>query len=149
MSEVTLKPKVTLKRKGESAPFTFDEKFKIEMIWSSETDLDLCLFFKTSDGKVSPIFIKDGSWRSSKEPSLSSARQGLAEIGGTLPRALAISMALISRTRFLESIFLARSGSSFFKISKSFSVFSFSNFARSFLFGGTGGREVWLIRVSI
>ena len=56
MSEVTLKPKVTLKRKGEAAPFTFNEKLQIEMVWSSDTDLDLCLFWKTKDGKEGGVF---------------------------------------------------------------------------------------------
>jgi uncharacterized protein involved in tellurium resistance len=54
--EVTLKPKVTLKRKGEAAPFTFNERIKIEMVWSSDTDLDLCLFWKTKDGKEGGVF---------------------------------------------------------------------------------------------
>ncbi len=49
MSEVTLKPKIQLKVKGAAAPFTFDEKLQIEMVWNSETDLDLCLFWKTKD----------------------------------------------------------------------------------------------------
>jgi uncharacterized protein involved in tellurium resistance len=57
MSEtVTLKPKVTLKRKGEAAPFTFDERLQIEMVWSTDTDLDLCLFWKTKDGKEGGVF---------------------------------------------------------------------------------------------
>jgi uncharacterized protein involved in tellurium resistance len=56
MSEVTLKPKVTLKRKGQAAPFTFNEKLQIEMVWSSDTDLDLCLFWKTKDGKEGGVF---------------------------------------------------------------------------------------------
>jgi uncharacterized protein involved in tellurium resistance len=56
MSEVTLKPKVTLKRKGDAAPFTFNEKLQIEMIWSSDTDLDLCLFWKTNDGNIGGVF---------------------------------------------------------------------------------------------
>ena len=56
MSEVTLKPKVTLKRKGEAAPFTFNEKLQIEMVWSSDTDLDLCLFWKTKDGNMGGVF---------------------------------------------------------------------------------------------
>jgi uncharacterized protein involved in tellurium resistance len=54
--EVTLKPKVSLKRKGDSAPFTFDDRFQIEMVWSSDTDLDLCLFWKTKDGKEGGVF---------------------------------------------------------------------------------------------
>ncbi len=56
MSEVTLKPKVTLKRKGEAAPFTFNEKLQIEMVWNTETDLDLCLFWKTKDGQEGGVF---------------------------------------------------------------------------------------------
>jgi hypothetical protein len=56
MSEVTLKPKVTLKRKGEAAPFTFNERLQIEMVWSSDTDLDLCLFWKTKDGREGGVF---------------------------------------------------------------------------------------------
>jgi uncharacterized protein involved in tellurium resistance len=56
MSEITLKPKVTLKKKGEAAPFTFNERLQIEMVWSSDTDLDLCLFWKTKDGKVGGVF---------------------------------------------------------------------------------------------
>jgi hypothetical protein len=56
MPEVTLRPKVTLRRKGEAAPFTFDANLHIEMVWSSETDLDLCLFWLTKDGKVGGVF---------------------------------------------------------------------------------------------
>ncbi len=56
MSEVTLKPKIQLKVKGAAAPFTFDEKLQIEMVWNSETDLDLCLFWKTKDGKEGGVF---------------------------------------------------------------------------------------------
>lgn len=54
--EVRLKAKVSLKRKGEAAPFTFNEKMQIEMVWSSKTDLDLCLFWKTKDGKEGGVF---------------------------------------------------------------------------------------------
>lgn len=56
MSDVTLKPKVTLKRKGDAAPFTFNERLQIEMVWNSETDLDLCLFWKTKDGQEGGVF---------------------------------------------------------------------------------------------
>lgn len=56
MEEVTLKPKVTLRRKGESAPFTFNEKLQIEMVWSTKTDLDLCVFWKTKDGQGGGVF---------------------------------------------------------------------------------------------
>ncbi|GHU60220.1 hypothetical protein FACS189411_17590 [Bacteroidia bacterium] len=56
MEDVTLKPKVTLKRKGETAPFTFNERLQIELVWSSETDLDLCLFWKTKNGEEGGVF---------------------------------------------------------------------------------------------
>jgi uncharacterized protein involved in tellurium resistance len=56
MEEVTLKPKISLKRKGEAAPFKFNERMQIEMVWSSDTDLDLCLFWKTKDGKEGGVF---------------------------------------------------------------------------------------------
>ena len=56
MSEVKLKQKVTLKENGEAAPFTFKEKLKIEMGWSSDTDLDLCIFWKTKTGKEGGVF---------------------------------------------------------------------------------------------
>jgi len=64
MAEVTLKKKVTLRRK-ETAPFTFNEKMQIEMKWSSETDLDLCLFWKMKNGKIGGVF-SDG-YRSNKK----------------------------------------------------------------------------------
>jgi uncharacterized protein involved in tellurium resistance len=56
MSEVTLKKKVTLRRKSDSAPFTFNEKLQIDMKWSTDTDLDLCLFWKTKTGEVGGVF---------------------------------------------------------------------------------------------
>lgn len=56
MAEVTLKKKITLKKKGETADFTFGGKLKIKLMWSSSTDLDLCLFFKKKDGGVGGIF---------------------------------------------------------------------------------------------
>lgn len=62
--EVRLKPKVTLRRKGESAMFTFNEKLKVELVWSSDTDLDLCGFFKTPDGIIGGVFSNE--YRSNK-----------------------------------------------------------------------------------
>ena len=56
MSEVTLKKKVTLRRKSDSALFTFDEKLQIDMKWSTDTDLDLCLFWKTKNGEIGGVF---------------------------------------------------------------------------------------------
>jgi hypothetical protein len=65
MSEVTLKKKVTLRRKSDSALFTFNEKLQIDMKWSTHTDLDLCLFWKTKNGEIGGVF--SDSFRQNKE----------------------------------------------------------------------------------
>lgn len=56
MAEVTLKKKITLRRKKEQAAFTFSGKLKVKLMWSSSTDLDLCLFFKKKDGSIGGVF---------------------------------------------------------------------------------------------
>lgn len=56
MAEITLKKKVTLRKKEEQAAFTFEGKLKVKLFWSSETDLDLCLFFKKKDGSIGGVF---------------------------------------------------------------------------------------------
>lgn len=54
--EVKLKKKVTLRRKTEEATFTFGGSLKVHLYWSSDTDLDLCLFFRKKDGEVGGVF---------------------------------------------------------------------------------------------
>lgn len=56
MEEVTLKRKVTLRRKQEEAAFTFSGKLKVNLYWTSDTDLDLCLFFRKKDGSEGGVF---------------------------------------------------------------------------------------------
>ncbi|MBO5799346.1 MAG: hypothetical protein J6R41_04865 [Paludibacteraceae bacterium] len=56
MAEVTLKKKITLRRKEEQAAFTFSGKLKVKLLWQSETDLDLCLFFKKKNGEIGGVF---------------------------------------------------------------------------------------------
>lgn len=56
MAEVTLKRKITLRRKQEECAFTFSGKLKVKLFWTSETDLDLCLFFKKKNGEVGGVF---------------------------------------------------------------------------------------------
>lgn len=56
MAEVQLKKKVTLKRKGDTAVFTFNGKLKVKLIWGTDTDQDLCIFFKRKDGQVGGVF---------------------------------------------------------------------------------------------
>ena len=56
MAEVTLKKKITLKKSGDTADFTFGGKLKVKLMWSSSTDLDLCIFFKKKNGEVGGVF---------------------------------------------------------------------------------------------
>ena len=56
MAEITLKKKITLRKKEEQAAFTFEGKLKVKLFWSSATDLDLCLFFKKKDGSIGGVF---------------------------------------------------------------------------------------------
>ena len=56
MAEVTLKKKITLKRKEEQVDFYFD-KLLVQLIWTpGSPDLDLCLFFKKKNGEVGGVF---------------------------------------------------------------------------------------------
>ncbi len=64
MAEVTLKKKVTLRKKQEQADFTFNGKLKVKLFWKTETDLDLALFFKKKDGSVGGVFSNE--YRSKK-----------------------------------------------------------------------------------
>ena len=41
MTEVTLKKKITLRKKQEQAAFTFSGKLKIQLFWKSNTDFDM------------------------------------------------------------------------------------------------------------
>lgn len=54
--EIRLKRKITLKTKGEEAAFTFGGKLKVTLYWTSDTDLDLCLFFRKKDGEIGGVF---------------------------------------------------------------------------------------------
>ena len=64
MAEVKLKKKITLKRKQEVS-FTFGQRLKIKLFWSSETDLDLCLFFKKKVGAEGGVFSNEYRGRKS------------------------------------------------------------------------------------
>jgi uncharacterized protein involved in tellurium resistance len=64
MADVTLKRKVTLRRKEEQADFTFGGKLKMMLYWKSQTDLDLCLFFRKKDGQEGGVFSNE--YRSKK-----------------------------------------------------------------------------------
>lgn len=56
MAEVKLKRKITLRRQEEEAAFTFSGKLKVNLYWTSDTDLDLCLFFRKKDGEPGGVF---------------------------------------------------------------------------------------------
>ena len=56
MAEVKLKRKITLKHKQDPVVFTFKGKLKINLYWTSDTDLDLCLFFRKKDGAIGGVF---------------------------------------------------------------------------------------------
>jgi len=53
--KVKIRPKVSILPK-QKASFAFDERIKITLTWSTDTDLDLCAFYKTKDGKEGGIF---------------------------------------------------------------------------------------------
>ena len=55
MPEIHLKPKITLKKK-QTCAFTYSGILKTILYWETDTDLDLCLFFKKKDGNVGGIF---------------------------------------------------------------------------------------------
>lgn len=65
MAEIQLKKKVTLRRKEEQVDFTFTGKLKVKLIWSSKTDLDICLFFKKKDGAIGGVFSNEYRGRKS------------------------------------------------------------------------------------
>lgn len=54
--EIKLRKKVTLRKKAEAVAFTFGGKLKVNLYWTSDTDLDLCLFFRKKDGEVGGVF---------------------------------------------------------------------------------------------
>lgn len=54
---VSLKRKITLRRKEEQATFTFSGKLKVKLTWTpGSEDLDLCLFFKQKNGEIGGVF---------------------------------------------------------------------------------------------
>lgn len=55
-ANVSLKRKITLRRKEEQATFTFKGKLKVKLLWQSKTDLDLCLFFAMKNGEIGGVF---------------------------------------------------------------------------------------------
>ena len=48
---VTLKRKITLRTKGETATFTFSGKLKVRMLWQSATTLTFASFSRRKTAK--------------------------------------------------------------------------------------------------
>jgi hypothetical protein len=55
MAEVRIRKKVQILPK-KAVGFSFNERIKITLTWGTETDLDLCAFFKTKKGQPGGIF---------------------------------------------------------------------------------------------
>ena len=53
---VQLKKKISLRRKEKPAEFVFTQYLKVKLLWQSNTDLDLCIFFTKKDGEVGGVF---------------------------------------------------------------------------------------------
>lgn len=56
MAEIQLKKKIVLRRKEKPAEFTFTGLLKVKLLWQSNTDLDLCVFFTKKDGTPGGVF---------------------------------------------------------------------------------------------
>jgi hypothetical protein len=61
---VQIKKKVSILPK-KAASFSFNERFKVTLSWATETDLDLCVFFKKKDGIVGGVFSNEYRGRKS------------------------------------------------------------------------------------
>jgi len=53
---IQLKKKICLRRKEKPAEFTFTQYLKVKLLWQSNTDLDLCIFYTTKDGSFGGVF---------------------------------------------------------------------------------------------
>lgn len=64
MSDIKIRPKIQIARK-QQAGFSFDERIIVSLGWATTTDLDLCIFFKTKDGKEGGVFSNEYRGRKS------------------------------------------------------------------------------------
>jgi hypothetical protein len=64
MATVKIKKKVSIRQKG-AAGFSFNERAKVTLSWATNTDLDLCIFFKKKDGGVGGVFSNEYRGRKS------------------------------------------------------------------------------------
>lgn len=54
--EIKIKKKVTIRKKGDEIVMKNFGKLKVELLWSSDTDHDLALFYRRKDGEVGGVF---------------------------------------------------------------------------------------------
>ena len=59
-----IKTKVSIRPKM-AASFSFNERIKITLSWKTDTDLDLCVFFKTKQGSEGGVFSNEYRGRKS------------------------------------------------------------------------------------
>jgi hypothetical protein len=64
MADIKIRPKIQIARK-QQAGFSFNERIIVSLGWATETDLDLCIFFKTKDGKEGGVFSNEYRGRKS------------------------------------------------------------------------------------
>jgi hypothetical protein len=64
MAEIKIRPKIQIRPK-QSAGFSFNERIIVKLSWSTETDLDLCAFFKTKNGNEGGVFSNEYRGRKS------------------------------------------------------------------------------------
>ena len=64
MADKQIKRKIKIAKK-QAVGFSFDERIVVTLSWATETDLDLCIFFKTTDGKEGGIFSNEYRGRKS------------------------------------------------------------------------------------
>jgi hypothetical protein len=64
MADIKIRPKIQIARK-QQAGFSFNERILVTLSWATDTDLDLCIFFKTKEGKVGGVFSNEYRGRKS------------------------------------------------------------------------------------
>lgn len=69
MSNIKIRPKIQIAEK-QQAGFTFNQRIIVTLDWATGTDLDLCIFFRTKDGKDYGVFSNEYRGRKSDLGSL-------------------------------------------------------------------------------
>jgi len=64
MAQIQIKKKISIRPK-QAAGFSFNERAKVTLSWATDTDLDLCVFFKKKDGSTGGVFSNEYRGRKS------------------------------------------------------------------------------------